>query len=256
MALTGSLIGLKPDVEAVLAAVSGKFYTIEIQDVAPWAFKLGHLQKLDGVLDKLGISTREYFVIPADVEHPETLLKNAPEFIEYMKAKVIPKYKVGQHGLTHGLDQNKNPEYSGLNYEDAAKRNQEGIKLMEQFLGVVPDRFSFPYWNRHPEALKATVDMYKLVHELHLIIHGGPARKNAEILVAGVTEFTLEPESKEKALKNVEDHLNYFKPAVLRILLHPQDTKFEGFEAILSGILTKAQKAGYEPIITDKLFGL
>jgi len=251
IALAGGLAGLKFDVPAGYVAVAGRFYTIEIHDIAVWDFKPGYLQKLDDILDKFGVFNREYFVIPASGD-----LKNEPDFLNYLKSKIIPKYKIGQHGLTHDFDQNKNPEYSGLNYADAAKRNQEGIKLMEQFLGVVPDRFAFPYWSRHPEALRATVDMYKLVHELHVIIQGGPARKNAEILVAGVTDFTREPESKEKALKNFEDHLNYFEPAVLRILLHPQDTKFEGFEAILSGILSGAQKAGYEPIITDKLFGL
>jgi len=61
---------------------------IEIHDLDPWNYNQG------------GINRREYFLIPANRDDPEAL-KHNPQFVEYVKQKILGRYPLGHHGLIH-----------------------------------------------------------------------------------------------------------------------------------------------------------
>lgn len=73
---------------------------IEIHDLDPWNYNQGYLERLDDSLDEVGIRKREYFLIPANRDDINAL-KHSPEFVDYVKKKILGKYVLGHHGLLH-----------------------------------------------------------------------------------------------------------------------------------------------------------
>ncbi|MCD6536428.1 MAG: DUF2334 domain-containing protein [Thaumarchaeota archaeon] len=231
-----SVISAKPE------KIKGKYF-VEVHDLAPWVYQAGYLQKMNDYLDNIGINRRDYFLIPSNKDDKE-ILEHNPGFIGYVKRKILGRYPIGHHGLLHWPIDEENGvyEFTYANKEQTRKKCEEAVRIHEKVFGRPPDGGEVPpNWSYSPEALETFLEYYPYVsiYDFVLIRDGPPIFAQAYLPTSGI-------EDPEKSAKMFLQEIDYYKPDVVRIVIHPQDTKSEYFEEVAERVINIVEGRGYE----------
>ncbi|RLG05972.1 MAG: hypothetical protein DRN59_03775 [Thaumarchaeota archaeon] len=224
---------------------------IEIHDLDPWNYNQGYVEKLDDLLDQLGINRREYFLIPANRDDPEAL-KHNPQFVEYVKQKILGRYPLGHHGLIHWpMDEERWIfEFTNLNREKTREKCEKALKIHEEIFGRPPDGGEAPpNWSYSAEALKTFLEYYPYVCTYKIVF----LRKKQPIIAQAFAP-TFGIENPGESIEDFRENLKHYNPATLRIVFHPQDAKSANLEEVACRIFNIIEDEGYILDTYERLF--
>ncbi len=220
-------------------------YFVEIHDLAPWVYEEDYLQKLDDYLDSAGVNKREYFLIPANRDDLNALEHN-PEFVDYVKQKILGKYVLGHHGLLHWPMDTDNWvfEFTYLNEEDTRRKCEEAMRIHKKIFGCLPDGGEAPPNSSFSaEAMKTFLEYYPYVCVYRFVF----IRDKPPLMAQAFTP-TWEIKDAEESIKTFKKDLEYYNPAVVRITLHPHDTRSEDFEEAAQQVFNLIEDKRYEHV--------
>ena len=230
--------------------VGGKTF-VEIHDLDPWNYNQGYVERLDDLLDRIGVNKREYFLIPANRDDVDAL-KHAPRFVEYVRQRILGRYVLGHHGLIHWpMDEERWIfEFTNLNREEAEQKCQKAMKIHKEVFGLPPDGGEAPpNWSYSAEALKTFLEHYPYVSAYKVVF---PREKTP--LIAQAFAPTFQIKAAENALAKFEGEVEHYKPANLRVVFHPQDTASKYFEEVAYRVINAIEAKGYELSAYKKIF--
>ena len=216
---------------------------IEIHDLDPWNYNQGYMEKLDDYLDETGIHKREYFLIPANRDDIDAL-KHNPDFVDYIKKRILGKHVLGHHGLLHWpMDEEKWIfEFTHLNREETREKCEKALEIHEEVFGRPPDGGEAPpNWSFSSEALRVFLDYYPYVCTYKVVFPRGrpPLIAQAFAPTFGITD-------PDESVEKFREELEYYEPTILRIVFHPQDVRSEGFEKVFHRAFGLIEDKGYE----------
>jgi len=200
----------------------------------------------------LGINKREYFLIPSSKDDRE-ILRHNPEFVNYIKQRILGKYPLGHHGLLHWPMDEENGifEFTYANREETRKKCEEALKIHKKIFGRPPDGGEVPpNWSFSIESLEVFLEYYPYVCVYKFVFPKAkpPIFAQAYLPTSGI-------ESVEKSVSMFEEELNYYEPTVVRIVMHPQDTMSEYFQEVAYQAFSLVEDQGYKLSTYKEVFG-
>ena len=223
---------------------------IEIHDLDPWNYNQGYLEKLDDCLSEIGIEKRQYFLIPANRDDMDAL-KHNPEFVSYVKRKILGRYVLGHHGLIHWpMDEERWIfEFTNLNREETRAKCEKAMEIHKEVFGCPPDGGEAPpNWSYSAEALTVFLEYYPYVCTYKVVF----LRKQPP-LIAQAYAPTFGIEDPGKSIEKFQKELEYYDPETLRIVFHPQDTKVKGFEEVAHKTFSLIEDKGYKLSLYEEI---
>ncbi len=152
---------------------------------------------------------REYFLIPANRDDMDAL-KHNPEFVDYVKKKIMGKYVLGHHGLLHWpMDEERWIfEFTYLNREETREKCEKALEIHEEVFGCLPDGGEAPpNWSYSAEALRTFLGYYPYVCTYRIVFS-----RDRPPLIAQAFAPTYGIEDPEKSIEKFRKDLEYYDP--------------------------------------------